>query len=208
MTTQTTRWITTLTLTAAALLALGCGDQGDTRPVPEAKTAIAKAPIVLRQDPVAQPAPPVANPSNIAVNVAPSSIGKNPSDGSPRSVKASKPVVKEDARLTVKRLVIAEGVSSREPVGAATTFAASEADRIYAFVELENADRLDAEVTVTFLPPDGEPAIGNVTLDVGASPRWRTWAYTRGARQPGTWTAVVRSMSGKVLAKAPFEITK
>jgi len=205
MNTRYTRWLTTLALTAAALT--GC-DRGDTRPVPEAKTAIAKAPIVLRQDPVAQPAPPVANPSNIAVNVAPSSIGKGQGDGDRTSVKASKPVVKEDARLTVKRLVIAEGVSSREPVGAATTFAASEADRSYAFVELENADRLASEVTVTFLPPDGEPAIGNVTLDVGASPRWRTWAYTRGARQAGTWTAVVRSMSGKVLAKAPFEITK
>jgi hypothetical protein len=125
----------------------------------------------------------------------------------PAPVKAARPV-KEDATLKVRRLVIAQGVSNREPTGAGTSFEASEADRIYAFVELENEEKVDSEVTVTFVPPGGKAAIGDVTLDVGPHSRWRTWAYTRGARKAGTWTAVVRSMSGKVLAKAPFEITK
>ncbi|KYF68054.1 DUF2914 domain-containing protein, partial [Sorangium cellulosum] len=111
------------------------------------------------------------------------------------------------AELKVKRLVIAEGVKDREPVAPGTTFRAPETERLYAFVELENRSDVEGEVTVSFVPPDGGAPVGNVTLGVGPSPRWRTWAFTRGARRAGEWTAVVRSETGEELARAPFEVT-
>jgi hypothetical protein len=74
-------------------------------------------------------------------------------------------------------------------------------------VEVENPEAEESEITVTFEPPGGGDARGNVTLDVGASRRWRTWAYTRGARSAGAWTAVVRGPGGEELARAPFEVT-
>ena len=111
------------------------------------------------------------------------------------------------AELKVKRLVVAEGVADREPVEAGTSFKAGEVERIYAFVELENASREPGQVTVAFEPAGGGGASGNVTLEVGGAPRWRTWAYTRAAKRPGAWTAVVRSADGEVLARTPFEVT-
>ena len=75
---------------------------------------------------------------------------------------------------------------------------------IYAFVELENKEATESEITVSFEAPDGRSATGNVKLDVGAEPRWRTWAYTRAARTAGSWTAIVKNRRGDVLARAPF----
>jgi hypothetical protein len=200
MNTRDARWLVTLALSAAALV--GCGDRSGARRVPEAKAAIATAPTVLRPEPVTTtPSPMVSCPT-------PATIAPAPLTAKAEPVKAARPVVKEDADLSVKRLVIAEGVSNREPVGAATSFKKADADRIYAFVELTNADEVDSEVTVTFVPPSGKAGVGNVTLEVGPHARWRTWAYTRGVKTAGTWTAVVRSMNGKVLAKQTFDVTE
>ena len=108
--------------------------------------------------------------------------------------------------ISVNRLVISSGVSGREPVGAATSFAADGQRRIYAFVEVNNGSGEDSAVTVTFYR-DGARQRGGIKMKVGASRRWRTWATTRHAKKPGTWHAVVRGPEGKVLARTSFTIT-
>jgi len=108
--------------------------------------------------------------------------------------------------LRIRRLVVAEGVEGREPVAPRRTFARGELERVYAFVEVENPERLPGDVVVSFEPADG-PAIGNVPLAVGAAPRWRTWAFSRAVDRPGEWTAVVRDGEGRVLAREPFTVT-
>ena len=107
--------------------------------------------------------------------------------------------------LHVKRLVLAHSVASHEPVDVATSFSAAQNDRIYAFVEVDNPERAESQIVVTFEPEHGSPT-GFVRLDVGASPRWRTWAYTRAVHQPGTWAAVVRDRNGIELARTAFEV--
>jgi hypothetical protein len=115
------------------------------------------------------------------------------------------PEVDVDAKLFVKRLVIAHGVDNREPVSPSSTFAKGEADRVYAFIEVGNEDRSASAVTVSFFA-DGKPERGGVELRVGASPRWRTWAFTRQATEPGIWHVVVRGPKGQELAREKFEI--
>jgi hypothetical protein len=106
----------------------------------------------------------------------------------------------------VSRLVLSRGVSGREPVATAGSFHAAEVDKLYAFVELANEAREPGEIAVAFIAPNGTVA-RRVTLEVGAEPRWRTWAFTRRPKPAGTWTAVVTSPSGRVLARTSFEIT-
>jgi hypothetical protein len=108
--------------------------------------------------------------------------------------------------LSVKRLVVATGMDHREPQGVATLFRQHEVDKLYAYVEVENDAKSTEQITVSFEPPDGRAARGNITLDVGSSPRWRTWAYTKNALDVGSWTAVVKDASGRTLARQPFEI--
>jgi hypothetical protein len=109
------------------------------------------------------------------------------------------------ADLRIKRLVVSQGVEAREPIGAGESFTLAEIERLYAFVEVHNVDAAESEIFVTFEPERG-PARGHVRLRVGATPRWRTWAYTRGVRSPGTWTAVVRNGEGELLAKTTFVV--
>ena len=115
------------------------------------------------------------------------------------------PEVDVDADLYVKRLVIAHGVDSHEPVDANDSFG-SDNDRIYAFVEVGNRDRSNSEIYVSFVK-DGADDNGGVRLRVGASPRWRTWAFTRLANDPGTYQAVVKNAKGHELARTTFEVT-
>jgi hypothetical protein len=108
--------------------------------------------------------------------------------------------------LSIKRLVVATGMNHKEPEGVATLFRKSEVDKLYAYVEVENDSQSKEQITVSFEPPDGRIARGNVTLDVGSSKRWRTWAFTKNADQVGSWTAVVKDADGRTLARQPFEI--
>jgi hypothetical protein len=108
-----------------------------------------------------------------------------------------------DADLEVKRLVVAHGVKSREPVEPADTFRPGE--RIYAFVEVGNPAAVLSEVRVSFAKVGGKER-GSVHLKVGESPRWRTWSYTELAKDPGEWEAIVRDGNGEVLARQRFTI--
>ncbi|MBW2454782.1 MAG: DUF2914 domain-containing protein [Deltaproteobacteria bacterium] len=139
---------------------------------------------------------------------------KTPADGASATSSAkapsktdddSEPLVDADADLKIKRLVIAHGVENREPIQPATQFVKGEQERIYAFVEVGNQDRAHSEIFVTFVRK-GADERGQIRLRVGASPRWRTWAYTRLARDEGEWVAIVRNARGDELARAEFEI--
>jgi len=109
--------------------------------------------------------------------------------------------------LSVKKLVLATEVEkgSREPKGVGTSFKKGEFDKLYAFVELANPGE-EAQVVVFFEPPSDKPARGNVRLDVGTSPRWRTWASSKGVNEKGEWSAVVTAPDGRELAREKFEI--
>ncbi|XYH99045.1 DUF2914 domain-containing protein [Sorangium sp. So ce1128] len=175
----------------------GCGERHDARlpaPVAAASPAAAQCP-----EPAAIAAATATPPAATVTAPAPTATVAG--------IKEGKEKAKGAAELKVKRLVVAAGVKDREPVAPGTTFHAPETERLYAFIEIENRSEVEGEVTVAFVPPDGGAPVGNVTLGVGPSPRWRTWAFTRGARKPGEWTAVVRSETGEELARAPFEVT-
>jgi hypothetical protein len=109
------------------------------------------------------------------------------------------------ADLSVTRLVMAKGVKSREPVGASNVFTAGEQDKIYAFLEVGNRDRVPSELYVTFKNhTTGKSA--RVPVQVGAGARWRTWVFTRAANKPGQWSATVKNAKGKTLASGKFSI--
>ncbi len=210
-----------LLVALCAHFAIGCADgiapsdDATAEPVPADVPAAKAAPAVdragradaVRSEADAPEAAPAAAPDE-----APATSSKRTDSGRKRATERDDSgadddaeAVDVDAALTVKRLVIASGVSGREPVGAATTFTAGAQDRIYAFVEVGNPDGATSEVSVSFFK-DGGAERGGVKLRVGASPRWRTWSFTRLAKEPGTWHAVVRNAKGEELARTRFEI--
>lgn len=187
---------------AAALT--GCDDETTECPAPVAEPANSVAA-------VAAPAASTASQKPLAPPV---------TTAATKPAVAKKPVVSDaddadcaddgscdlDADLYVKRLVLARGVDRREPVQPATSFAMSQGKRIYAFVEVGNRGNTASEVFVSFKPKAGKD-MGRIRLRVGASPRWRTWAYTELANDVGEWEATVRNARGDVIGTQTFVVT-
>lgn len=142
---------------------------------------------------------PVAAPSAVAA-VAVSSATIVPKV----AVVTPSPTERHAQKLTVTRFAIARDVKGREPVDVGTRFDAKE-PRLFAFVDVANPEKAQGEITVEFQPPKGS-ARGNVTLKVGESERYRTWAFTRLAKDPGSWRAVVKNDRGEILAEESFEV--
>jgi len=189
-------WTAKALVTAVLLAASGCANKSEDA---------ARAVVI----PVAVPVPVPTSAAVVAAATTASAPVVTPavakSDAKPSDAKAAKPV-DINAKLAVRRLVVAEGVKDREPVDAKSSFEKGEAKKLYAFIEIENIDKKASEVEVSFVPPNGSDT-GAISLSVGESSRWRTWAFTRNANQVGTWTAVVKNKRGEVLARTPFEIT-
>lgn len=187
-----------------AVAAVGC-DRG-----PEPTACVPEAPMPAASAPAAPAAPAAIAAPSPAAPAASSDVligVKSPSrTRAPEAERKERSDVATATTLRVRRLVLSEGVEGREPIGARSTFQGSDLERLYAFVEVENPERLPGEVVVTFESPDGL-AVGNVRLDVGAAPRWRTWAFSRAIDRAGEWTAVVRDAEGRVLAREPFSVT-
>jgi hypothetical protein len=150
-------------------------------------------------------AAPVAKPTPVATTAAPVAT-QAPIASAAITAKVEAPKETPKAtKLAVKRITIASGVKAHEPDGASDTFDVK-TEKVYAFVEVENPEKLAGEITVEFQPPSKKYE-GRIALGVGESSRWRTWAFTRQAHEAGEWTAIVRDERGHELAREKFTVT-
>ena len=188
------RTATAMKLGLFALVALAASACSGTAPAPapvtcapQTTTAVAPAPTMTAASaaPAAvQPAPTVASTTPVASSVA--------------------PPARRATDLHVERLVVARGVEGREPQGTDTVFSTDD-KRVFAFLEVDNPERAPGQLEVQFVAPDGK-AQPPIDVAVGESSRWRTWAFTRRAKTPGTWKALVRDERGHVVASTEFDV--
>lgn len=107
--------------------------------------------------------------------------------------------------LAIQRFVTTSSVEGREPVGAGAVFRPSN-ERVYAFIEASNESSSPKVLLVHFLGPEDNVS-GGIELEIPASvPRWRTWAYTRHAKEPGLWRVEIHDGDGALIGALPFEI--
>ncbi len=188
------------TMTALVIAIAGCAtDAASSAPTvdcPEPRAARAEASSRTRSSVASSD--PVPSRAAESVSVASGAIR------SPAAVESRSPSAPPQRRG--RRRVSARGVKEREPIDARSSFRVGETDRVYAFVEVDNRNRQPSEVFVSFEREDAKGPAGKIRLEVGASPRWRTWAYTRKLDQPGRYQAVVRDANDRVIARAAFEV--
>lgn len=107
--------------------------------------------------------------------------------------------------LTIRRLIATSAIDKREPVFVSSGFDHHD-EKIYAFVEASNESEFEKTLVVHFIGPDGRVS-GGIELRIPPSvPRWRTWAYTRNAKEPGLWHIEIRDPDGALLGALPFEV--
>ena len=194
------------------LLALGCGDaepNEDAVSAASTSTTTANGPSHVAHAPDRVPTTPSALPTAV---VAPSDVPSStltapsrPSTESGSSSTSSASELRSAEGVTLRRLALTRRIEGREPVMPGTTFAAS-SERLYAFVEASSTADEARELVVSFFGPDHRHT-GVVTLTIPAdAPRWRTWAYTAYANEPGAWTAEVRTKDGALVGRQRFVI--
>ncbi len=128
-----------------------------------------------------------------------------PSFGDVKATSDFVPELQPTEGLSIQRLVTAPAVEHREPVAASSIFAAHE-EKIYAFVDVRNESDEVETLVVYFIGPNGF-ASGGIALDVPPRvPRWRTWAFTKHAKEPGLWRVEVRNVKGDLVGALPFEV--
>jgi hypothetical protein len=110
--------------------------------------------------------------------------------------------------LKVKRLLVATGVSEREPLGAASSFSIASTSRLVAFLEIDNPAAQATTLEVTWIDTATGTEHRPYSLQIQAHKRWRTWARAAAPKKPGEWALVVRDQSGDELARTPFTMTE
>jgi hypothetical protein len=104
--------------------------------------------------------------------------------------------------FAVARLVMAEDVVDREPVGVSDTFPAS-ADTVYCFLDAADVAR-DTEVAFAWSHEGEEVAL--VTLLLKAGPRWRTFSSKQIAGRTGAWSVALRDAQGETIQTIDFTV--
>jgi hypothetical protein len=222
--------IRTLALSGACLLATACTEQRAAPQKAEAHKAAAPRPAEPMKEPAAltglSPNQPhtildrVSAPAPVASDVSKAaSVEKNETPVEPASSATSADkrdeAAQEDAEaddravslseIHIVRFVLATGIEAREPVGETDTFT-TETEKIFAFVQLENADAAPYAVKVYWEKVEGPASLYGVKLEVPTAQRWRTWSWTRIRREPGHYRAVLRTPSGEEIASREFVI--
>lgn len=192
----------TIPVILALLVAAACTDAK--APKSEAIDRAKSTPSTLTSTvPVAVPRPieeKELEPSVAEIAVAPPA--EQPSMEEPQSFE---PQLESFDGLGIQRLITTPGVERREPVAASSVFGPHD-ERVYAFVEVSNESEEDRTLLVHFIGPDGQVS-GGIELRIpAAAPRWRTWAYTQNATQPGLWRVEIRSDDGTLIGALPFEV--
>jgi hypothetical protein len=148
-------------------------------PSKKAETSVAKVVDVVKEEPVEPSVPDIEEKPSFVPEL-------QPADG-----------------LSILRLVTAPAVEHREPVAASPIFGG---EKVYAFVEAQNESEEDQVLVVYFIGPNGF-ASGGIELEVPSkTPRWRTWAFTKHATEPGLWRVEVRNLKGDLVGALRFEV--
>ena len=176
-----------------------------TKAAPEPETPEAGPAVVANQN--ADSGTSEAEAGAEAAETPPAAEADEPETAQPPTVPSGGVEVIEREGLRVRRLILARNVEDREPVDPSTRFSAAAGGRVYAFIEVDNPARTEAELTIAWTRASGGEERGATTVRVGAMPRWRTWAFTSVARHSGNMLAVVRDSEGNLLARANFEVT-
>jgi hypothetical protein len=104
--------------------------------------------------------------------------------------------------LLVHRLVVTSAMVGREPAPPSPVTA--DGSPVFAFSVVSNRGAEAQRITVVFEHESGR-SVGFVELEVpGDTTRWRTWAQSRHIRQPGQWSAIIRTADGRELARERF----
>jgi hypothetical protein len=116
--------------------------------------------------------------------------------------KAEAPAATPAMGFTIDRMEMCTGVENNEPVGAASSFPASQ-EKAYCFLEIKDVAK---ETSIIYVWKFGGKEMLKMPQTVKALSKYRTWAYKNFHGNKGEWTVEIQDASGKVLKTAGFKV--
>ncbi|MBE0427026.1 MAG: DUF2914 domain-containing protein [Nitrospirae bacterium] len=104
--------------------------------------------------------------------------------------------------FNISRIVIAEGIEEREPIGVAETFPAS-TEKVYCFIEATDIAE-NTEATFVWYHEGKEMHTFNLPLMEG--PRWRIFAYKNLYGEIGNWKVDIKDAAGNTIKSITFKV--
>ncbi|MCG2720757.1 MAG: DUF2914 domain-containing protein [Thermodesulfovibrionales bacterium] len=104
--------------------------------------------------------------------------------------------------FSISRMVVAQDVQDREPVGVADTFPAS-TEKVYCFIEAMNISE-DTEATFVWYHEGQE--MRTFTLPIMQGPRWRAFAYKNLHGKMGNWKVEIKDKTGNSVKSISFKV--
>lgn len=102
--------------------------------------------------------------------------------------------------IGIAEFVVARDVIKREPVEVTDTFSREDTDA-YAFASIANSG---PPTNISFVWRYGDTVYAAVEMEIGTSPRWRTWSSAE--LLPGRWRVQLVTSDGVVLGEQPFTV--
>ena len=108
----------------------------------------------------------------------------------------------DDPGFIIKRMVMCESVTDKEPVAVGETFSA-DAEKVYCFLEAGN---IEYDTLVNFVWYFENKEMARVSLPLTKGKRWRTFSSKKLAGLKGNWKVELLESSGIVLNSVSFRI--
>lgn len=119
-----------------------------------------------------------------------------------KAAPAPAPAAAPAPEFTIARMEMCTGVESNEPVGAASSFPASQ-EKAYCFLELKDVAK---DTSITYVWKFGGKEMLKMPQNVKAFSKYRTWAYKNFHGNKGEWTVEIQDDKGNVLKSASFKV--
>ncbi|MCB9733357.1 MAG: DUF2914 domain-containing protein [Deltaproteobacteria bacterium] len=174
------------------------------RPTDTAPPAVDDPPATDPELPVDPPAAPDEDPAreNPAVEEPPAAAEPDTDDAG-EEIAPGVRVYRGPNGIQLTELAVGTEIGEREALGVTRVFDTMP-DRFFCYTVFDNRA---ADATVTHVWRRGTRLVSRVELEVGRSPRWRTWSRQRTrADWTGEWSCEVLDAQGARLGRAEFEV--
>lgn len=118
------------------------------------------------------------------------------------ATEAAPEMMQSEPALTIERMVIAENIVDKEPVGAAETFPAS-IDKVYCFIEAKD---IKEDTTLSFVWYFQGNQMAKVDMNIHKGDRWRTYSSKRLGGLKGEWKVEIQDQNEVILKIAEFQV--